>query len=277
MKVFRPTKNKLTRGYSISHKGYDFAGLNLPDEVRAGKDGTIIQRIDRYVSSWTNTGSLTTRDYGNYIKVKHTDGTYELHAHLRKGSSFEVGTNVKAGQTIARIGNTGNSTGPHLHSEYRDAGDRNLQVEFYEDMLPDNYETIIKKATQWDETVTKLELGQPEHILSEAVINLIGGLKSSITAAQRERDEARIKAKNATEENSRLGAQVLILETERDGCIAQSKKLRDMNDEQGRVIGGLEEDIAQRDITIRELSKNVVTGLSPLQLIGLALRKALNG
>lgn len=136
---------------------------------------------------------------------------------------------------------------------------------------------LVSRATELKKVGEYLEHPQPDSIQSEAIINTIGGLRSSITTAQRERDEARIKAKNATEENSRLGAQVLILETERDGCIAQSKKLRDMNDEQGRVIGGLEEDIAQRDITIRELSKNVVTGLSPLQLIGLALRKALNG
>lgn len=131
MKVYRPTNNPITRGYIAGHPGYDFAGNGLPDEVRAGKDGTIIERVDQYSSNWSNTGVLTTRDYGNYIKVKHADGTFALFAHLRLGSSFVVGTQVKAGQTIARIGNTGNSTGPHLHAEYRTSANVNTTAEFY--------------------------------------------------------------------------------------------------------------------------------------------------
>lgn len=133
MKVYRPTDNPISPngGYTSTHKGYDFAGNNLPDEVRSGKDGEIIERVDEYTTNWRNTGTLTTRDYGNYIKVRHTDGTYALFAHLRKGSSFVKGTKVKAGQVIARIGNTGNSTGPHLHAEYRNANNVNVPVEFY--------------------------------------------------------------------------------------------------------------------------------------------------
>lgn len=131
MRVFRPTDNPITQDYSTAHRGYDFAGLNKPDEVRAGMDGEIIERVDEFSTNWRNTGKLTTRDYGNYIKVRHTDGSFELHAHLKKGSSFVVGTKVTAGQTIARIGNTGNSTGPHLHSEYRNANNTNVKAEFY--------------------------------------------------------------------------------------------------------------------------------------------------
>jgi murein DD-endopeptidase MepM/ murein hydrolase activator NlpD len=130
MKIIKPTKNRLVRGFTTGHKAYDFVGLNLPDEVRAGADGVIIERVDLYVNNWRNTGRLTTRDYGNYIKIKHKDGSFELHAHLKKGSSLEIGTQVKAGQIVARIGNTGNSTGPHLHSEYRNAGNINMSVEF---------------------------------------------------------------------------------------------------------------------------------------------------
>ena len=132
MKVFRPSENPITGGYTSTHPGYDFAGRDLPDAVRAGMDGVIIERVDLYDSNWTNTGKLTTKDYGNYIKIRHTDGTFELHAHLRKGSSFVIGTTVKQGQIVARIGSTGNSTGPHIHSEYRDASNKNVAVEFFQ-------------------------------------------------------------------------------------------------------------------------------------------------
>lgn len=131
MRVHQPTLNPVTQGYASNHKGYDFAGRDRPDEVKAGMDGEIIERVDSFDTSWTNTGLLTTKDYGNYIKVKHSDGSFALFAHLKKGSSFTKGTKVTAGQVIARIGNTGNSTGPHLHAEYRNAANINVPAEFY--------------------------------------------------------------------------------------------------------------------------------------------------
>ena len=140
MRIYRPTDNPLTQDYSTAHKGYDFAGLNRPDAVYCGRDGEIIERVDEFTTNWTTTGKLTTRDYGNYIKVRHADGSFELHAHLKKGSSFVVGTKVKAGQVIARIGNTGNSTGPHLHSEYRNASNVNVTVEFYTNPTPPTHD-----------------------------------------------------------------------------------------------------------------------------------------
>ena len=144
MRVFRPTDNPVTQGYSISHRGYDFSGLNRPDEVRSGANGVIIERVDEFDSNWRNTGTLTLKDYGNYIKVKHDDGTYALFAHLKQGSSFNIGTNVTAGQTIARIGNTGNSTGQHLHAEYRNALNVNESVDFY--VNPQEEMTMISEA-----------------------------------------------------------------------------------------------------------------------------------
>lgn len=130
MKVTKPTDNPITQDYSLKHKAYDFSGLNRPDEVRSGLDGEIIERVNIYNSSWINTGTLSTKDYGNFIKVRHNDGTLALFAHLKKDSSLNIGTKVKEGQIIARIGNTGNSSGPHLHAEYRNQSNINIPVEF---------------------------------------------------------------------------------------------------------------------------------------------------
>ncbi|UTW05772.1 peptidoglycan DD-metalloendopeptidase family protein [Pseudomonas benzenivorans] len=53
---------------------------------------------------------------GNYVRILHDDGTMGVYLHLMKGSvRVQEGLRVKAGQQIARSGNTGNSTGPHLH------------------------------------------------------------------------------------------------------------------------------------------------------------------
>lgn len=51
---------------------------------------------------------------GNYVTILHTDGTYSLYAHLNIRHAYQ-GNIVKAGQIIGLSGNSGASTGPHLH------------------------------------------------------------------------------------------------------------------------------------------------------------------
>lgn len=53
--------------------------------------------------------------YGNYIKIKHND-VYSFYAHLSK-TTVKIGQSVERGQKIALSGNSGKSTGPHLHFE----------------------------------------------------------------------------------------------------------------------------------------------------------------
>ncbi len=87
------------------HNGIDYA-LPMGTPVLAAADG-IVEK-----AGVDNTG------YGNVIIIRHlwTDGT--VYAHLRNWS-VQVGQKVKAGEVIGYSGNTGNSTGPHLHFEYR--------------------------------------------------------------------------------------------------------------------------------------------------------------
>lgn len=58
--------------------------------------------------------------YGNYIVLKHDNGTQTLYGHLLK-TIVEPGQSVVQGQVIGYLGNTGHSTGPHLHFEIRGA------------------------------------------------------------------------------------------------------------------------------------------------------------
>jgi len=53
---------------------------------------------------------------GNFVRILHDDGTMGVYLHLKKGSvSVSEGQRVAQGSLLARSGNTGNSTGPHLH------------------------------------------------------------------------------------------------------------------------------------------------------------------
>jgi len=90
------------------HKGVDIS-LHIGDTVRAAFDGRV--RITNYEA----------RGYGNYVVVRHTNDLETVYGHLSK---FLVKNNqyVKAGDPIALGGNTGRSTGPHLHFETRYMG-----------------------------------------------------------------------------------------------------------------------------------------------------------
>ena len=89
------------------HRGIDIAsGGVLGKDILAAKDGTI------EVSATSNRG------YGNHIIIDHNDGTKTVYGHC---SSLNVkkGQSVKQGDVIAKVGTTGQSTGPHLHFEIR--------------------------------------------------------------------------------------------------------------------------------------------------------------
>jgi murein DD-endopeptidase MepM/ murein hydrolase activator NlpD len=91
------------------HNGVDF-GTPRGTPVHAAANGTVI--IVR------NTG--WNGGYGNYIVVTHPNGTQTLYAHLTN-AIVAPGQAVTQGQTIGYSGNTGKSTGAHLHFEVRGA------------------------------------------------------------------------------------------------------------------------------------------------------------
>lgn len=58
---------------------------------------------------------------GNRVVIKHSSGVYSAYAHLKRGSArVAAGDQVRAGQQIAAVGNTGNTTQPHLHVQLMD-------------------------------------------------------------------------------------------------------------------------------------------------------------
>lgn len=90
------------------HNGTDFGGKPVGHPIVAIADGVVVY------SEWD-------AGYGWYVRMEHRDGNKSyssMYCHLsEKGAT--AGTQVKAGQTIGKLGSTGNSTGPHLHLEIR--------------------------------------------------------------------------------------------------------------------------------------------------------------
>jgi LysM repeat protein len=92
--------------------GYNGVDLAAPagTPVRAAQGGEVIVARG---SGWNG-------GYGLYVVVKHPNGTQTLYAHL-SSLAVTAGDPVVSGQTIGAVGNTGRSTGNHLHFEVRGA------------------------------------------------------------------------------------------------------------------------------------------------------------
>ncbi len=99
---FSPNRKNPVTGVWRAHKGMDI-GAPKGSNVLASKDGTVV------TAKWNN-------GYGYYITINHGGGVATLYAHNSE-LLVKAGDTVKKGQVIAKVGSTGNSTGPHIHFE----------------------------------------------------------------------------------------------------------------------------------------------------------------
>lgn len=91
----------------------DFAAP-LGTDVIAARDGVVMQVENDFDRAGLNQEKYAGR--ANFVRIVHDDGTMALYAHLQeRGVIVRMGQHVRAGQLIGRSGNTGFTSGPHLH------------------------------------------------------------------------------------------------------------------------------------------------------------------
>lgn len=90
-------------------------------KVMASADGEVIDTLDGIMNNvpgkLPDPSTITVKNVdGNHVIIDHGNGLYSFYAHLQPGSvQVEVGDKVKTGDQLGLLGNTGNSSAPHLH------------------------------------------------------------------------------------------------------------------------------------------------------------------
>ncbi len=109
----------VSQGYNggITHKGLSAYAIDFPvsigTPVYAARDGIVVG-----AEGSNNIGGMSPeyRKYANYVIIEHSDGTMGNYYHLRQGGvSVTIGQKVSKGDLIGYSGNTGYTSGPHLH------------------------------------------------------------------------------------------------------------------------------------------------------------------
>ncbi|HOH75213.1 MAG TPA: M23 family metallopeptidase, partial [Paludibacteraceae bacterium] len=119
------------------HQGMDFSAPT-GTKIFATGNGTVIK------AGWE-------QGYGNAVFINHGFGYVTVYAHmhqLKKG--LRRGSKVSRGEVIGFVGNTGKSTGPHLHYEVRLKGKpQNPQNYYFMDLSPEEYDQMIQISANY--------------------------------------------------------------------------------------------------------------------------------
>lgn len=112
------------QGYNgrFSHQGQYALDFIMPEgtEVLAAREGVVVKVVQ---NNSLGCPQESCKQYANYIQVYHADGTFAEYIHLRKGgATVQPGDRIKKGDVIGYSGNTGWSSGPHLHFDCYLAG-----------------------------------------------------------------------------------------------------------------------------------------------------------
>lgn len=119
--IFPLDNFRVTCGFTCyaNHGGLDMSS-GYGANVRAVKNGTVIKVVTGYVSDGGYLGHKG--GYGNQVVIQHENGVQTRYAHMMDTIRVSIGDEVVIGQVIGQQGNSGNSSGSHLHFEWIENG-----------------------------------------------------------------------------------------------------------------------------------------------------------
>ena len=107
------------------HAGIDISGSLFGSPIYSATDGTVIKTYSSCANNGTY-GSSCGGGYGNYIEVLTSNGYKITYAHIKNNIKVSTGSTVSKGQVIGYVGNSGSSTGTHLHFQIENANGSSL-------------------------------------------------------------------------------------------------------------------------------------------------------
>ncbi len=123
------------------HQGVDFTSV-IGTPIYATGNGVVVR------SERNNYG------YGMMVEIDHGYGYKTLYAHMSE-IDVRIGQEVKRGEVIGKVGNTGTSTAPHLHYEvHRNNRAVNPVNYFFRDLSPEEFEIIIERASRVNQSLS---------------------------------------------------------------------------------------------------------------------------
>ena len=136
---------RILNGVREGHSGIDMGyGKNAP--IRSFTNGTVTRVVNKFAPDSASLTKYTGNDtYGNHIIVRDENGKYNLYGHLNR-TNVQPGDSVKVGDILGIQGNTGRSTGSHLHYEVRQ------QSWYGSDIDPAKYVELYDKGQNYTES-----------------------------------------------------------------------------------------------------------------------------
>ena len=203
----------ITAGWYYSdgklHRAIDLrAAVGTP--VYAAEDGTV-----DWVQTWDGRSTRGDQSYGNLVRIRHADyngGKLQtLYAHLQR-VTVKNGQAVREGEVIGYSGNTGNSTGPHLHFEVRLNGTRCNPLNWLDDDFSVARSTVrLGSYTSVKRPATALVAGAALHLqrvplyVSSTAVSAAGTVSGTYYVWSAEPADGRVRITNAADRVGQAG------------------------------------------------------------------------
>ena len=132
--------------------------------------------------------------YGRFVEVAHKDGFHTFYAHLGRDAGLKRGTFVKRGTTVAYVGDSGRSTGSHLHFELRNKAGKPLNPAlFMGKTFAEKGDLPLKAAARVPRTVRLAQVSKwPEGVKAKMAAQGASDVGGQVTRVKGGRVRARI-------------------------------------------------------------------------------------